>query len=246
MSLCYLNHDQFLYGEGLFETFPLHDGDLPFFKDHWERLFKSCKILNYPFAFDGQEVKETLIQSAQQSKKQETIVRLTYQISSQNPTLFYQLVPARISPPSWSLLPKAIVPIPNAAHKTTNRHLYKSILEEAESQGFSDALLVTPEGEILETTRANVFVVLRGELHTPKLNGKLLPGVMRNQAIKQAQRLGVSVVEKELRIKDLTDAEEVFVTNSVIGILSVIEIEGVWKGEENSGLLSNKFELNGL
>jgi para-aminobenzoate synthetase / 4-amino-4-deoxychorismate lyase len=83
-------------------------------------------------------------------------------------------------------------------------------------------LLVDANGDVLETDRGNVFAVIGGILHTPPLDGRLLPGIVRAAVLRLAAEEGLGVKEAPLTVDAVLDAaEEVFVTNSVGGVVGV-------------------------
>lgn len=110
------------------------------------------------------------------------------------------------------------------AHKWADRRL----LERLESEASPAApLLVDDDGAVLETTRANLFLVLAdGRLATPPLDGRVLPGVARGRAIEMARELGVEVAEEVVSSADVASAREAFVTGSVRGVEPVQSIDG--------------------
>jgi len=85
----------------------------------------------------------------------------------------------------------------------------------------ADLLLVDEDDHLLETGRGNLFVVRDGEVATPPLDGRILPGVTRSIVLDQLSNLGVGISERPLRISDLSEAAEVFATNSIGGVRAV-------------------------
>ncbi len=85
-------------------------------------------------------------------------------------------------------------------------------------------LCVTPEGLICESTRANIFLVVRGTLLTPGVDGPLLEGVMRGVVIDQARLAGIEVREAPVPLEAIGCADEAFLTNSVRGIVPVARL----------------------
>jgi branched-chain amino acid aminotransferase len=94
-------------------------------------------------------------------------------------------------------------------------------LRWAQSLGADEAVMANTRGELCESTTANVFVVLHGELVTPPLSSGCLPGVTRD--ILLAHGIGV---ERDLPIGVLVEVEEAFLTNSLRGVLPVHSIDG--------------------
>lgn len=108
-------------------------------------------------------------------------------------------------------------------HKTTSYLAHLLARQEAQAAGCDDALWLDGSGQILETAGANIFVVDRsGAVLTPPATLGLLPGVVRGAILREFPGARESVVTDSA----LTDAAEVFITNSLIGILPVVAVDG--------------------
>jgi para-aminobenzoate synthetase/4-amino-4-deoxychorismate lyase len=116
-----------------------------------------------------------------------------------------------------SLVPIA-VPGGLGAHKWADRRLLEGAAAELAGDRPALPLIVDGDGTVLEADRANVFAVRDGALVTPPLDGRILPGVARAQAIEIAGELGIPVAERPLTADDLGAADELFLTGSVRGI----------------------------
>lgn len=99
------------------------------------------------------------------------------------------------------------------AHKLVDRAWLDEI-DAATGNGVR-ALLVAPTGALLETTRANVFVLRGGVIATPPLDGSILPGVTRAVLLERAQRAEISAHELPLTLADLRDADAVLLSSSL-------------------------------
>lgn len=93
--------------------------------------------------------------------------------------------------------------------------------------GFDDVLLVDADGAVLEGGRTNVFVVLDDGVHTPPLDGRILPGTARARVVDDLIADGIPVHQRPLTLADVAAAGEVFVTNALRGVVSVREVDGV-------------------
>jgi 4-amino-4-deoxychorismate lyase len=104
----------------------------------------------------------------------------------------------------------------------------EQVLARAEWQdpGIADALMYSSTGILVSGTRTNVFIVRNSELQTPRLDRCGVAGVMRRAVMQVAAAAGVASHECVLRAADLQGAEEIFVTNSLIGIHPVRELDG--------------------
>ncbi|MBC7289278.1 MAG: aminotransferase class IV [Armatimonadetes bacterium] len=89
----------------------------------------------------------------------------------------------------------------------------------ARSRGAEEALLLNVHGRVCEGSVSNVFAVIGGRLLTPPLSEGLLPGITRALVMELAKSEGLEVIEQPLGLADLTTADEVFLTNSLMGFL---------------------------
>jgi para-aminobenzoate synthetase/4-amino-4-deoxychorismate lyase len=140
-----------------------------------------------------------------------------------NGSLGTAAVTAKVDPedifPSWEraiALRPFVVPGGLGGHKWADRDGL-AWTEAGEAKGALPLVLDAGE-EVLEASRANVFVVEHGALLTPVADGRILPGVARARAIETAGSLGIEVREAPLDIERLIAAGEAFLTGSVRGI----------------------------
>jgi para-aminobenzoate synthetase / 4-amino-4-deoxychorismate lyase len=111
----------------------------------------------------------------------------------------------------------------SGAHKWADRRW----LEDAEQQlGPEVPLLVDADGQVLEAGRANLFIVRDGALATPPVDGRILPGTARAATLGIAADLGIEAVERPLRLEELREADEVFLTSSVRGLRPARWLDG--------------------
>jgi para-aminobenzoate synthetase/4-amino-4-deoxychorismate lyase len=105
-----------------------------------------------------------------------------------------------------------------------------------------DRLLVDTDGSVLETGRASIFLVRDDGVHTPPLDGRILPGTERARAIERLRAAGIPVHQHRLTTADLAAASEVFVTNALRGTVPVLEVPGVgtWPAGPIAGLLRDR------
>jgi branched-subunit amino acid aminotransferase/4-amino-4-deoxychorismate lyase len=129
------------------------------------------------------------------------------------------LSPAHLTVERWLSAP------PLAGHKTLGRSAWDLAREGARSAGFDDALLVDKQGNLLETSIANVFVLSDGVARTPIAPARCLPGVMRGWLLDHLGRAGLSVEACELTIDDLAVADEIWLSNAVIGLRRVASVD---------------------
>ena len=121
---------------------------------------------------------------------------------------------------TWRLTPQ-IVPGGLGQHKWIDRSILGPV------SGPIDPLLIDTDGSVLESGRANVFVVLDDGVHTPPLDGRILPGTARARIIEQLTAAGIPVLQRRLTTDDFTRASEVFVSNTLRGVVPVTAVDGI-------------------
>ena len=94
---------------------------------------------------------------------------------------------------------------------------------EAESQGYDDSLMLDYRGYVAEATGANIFFVKDEELHTP-IADCFLNGITRQTIITIARENGIIVHEKRIKLEDLKDYSECFVTGTAAEVTPVNQI----------------------
>jgi branched-subunit amino acid aminotransferase/4-amino-4-deoxychorismate lyase len=93
--------------------------------------------------------------------------------------------------------------------------------EEAQSRDFDEAVVLNERGEIVSATTANLFWAKNGTLHTPALSSGALAGITRECVIDIANKHFIPLLEGIYEMPDLTDADEIFLTSSSLGIAPV-------------------------
>src|SRR5262249_53786747 len=111
-------------------------------------------------------------------------------------------------------------------HKWLDRRMLTALADSVTLDPDEQLLIEDADGAVLETDRANVFAVIDGVLHTPRADGRLLPGVTRDAVLRAARVDGLGVSVTRLTVSRLQAASEVFVTNSVSGVRPVRSITG--------------------
>lgn len=122
---------------------------------------------------------------------------------------------------AWTLVPRT-VPGGMGAHKWVDRRPLQH-----DGPLHHDLLLVDDDGSVLETSRASVFVVHDDAVLTPPVDGRILPGTARERVVELLRDAAVPVFQRRLTIDDVARASEVFVTNSLRGVVPVTSCHGV-------------------
>jgi branched-chain amino acid aminotransferase len=113
-------------------------------------------------------------------------------------------------------------------------HYFRAKLETSAIDPEAFALLMGTDGFLTEGTGANVFTVRKGVLHTPTTRN-ILEGISRAVVIRLARELAIPVVESDMTLFDLYNAEEAFWTTSSYCILPMSRVNHVPVGKELPG-----------
>ena len=101
------------------------------------------------------------------------------------------------------------------------------MLREAQSKGFTNALVADAVGNVAETATSNVFMVKDGEVFTPAHNGTFLNGITRQRHIGLLRDAGKQVHEKTLTFDDFRDADEIFMSGNLAKVTPVTQFDDV-------------------
>jgi branched-chain amino acid aminotransferase len=112
---------------------------------------------------------------------------------------------------------------------------------EAAAKGAEEALWFTTENLLAEACFCNVFLVRSGGVLTPPLDTPVLPGIVREAVMELCQAAGIACDDKgPLTIRDLLEAEEIFLTSAVSGIRPVVRVERHAVGDEKPGAITRR------
>ena len=233
----------FLYGDGLFETMRTFGGKVFQWAEHWARLAESAGLLRMPLAVPADEPGAVAEELIRRNGLAEAVVRVALSrgpggrglglVEPERPTL---LIQARaLDPMPEDMYRRGLDLIvasarqnansPLARHKTANYLLCLLARQEARDAKRQEALILNQMGQVCEASAANLFWVEGGELMTPAVDCGLLPCVTRASVLRIAGRLGIESAEVAAPVSRLFDAEEAFLTNSVMGVMPVRRLD---------------------
>lgn len=230
------NDRGFCYGDGLFETALLTNGHVRFLDAHLRRLTAGCERLGISPPDRGILLDEIarVTRSLRSGILKITITRGAggrgYRPPANlPPTRVVALYAAPESIRSDVSLRWCKTRLGRNALLAGIKHLNRleQVLAQAEWQdpAIDEGLMLDTEGELVCGSASNIFLVRDGALVTPDLRFCGVRGVMREQVLQAAPQIGVAAVEEPLWPHDVDSASEVFLTNAVRGIQSVISLD---------------------
>ena len=217
----------FMAGHGLFETIKVRRGRPVFLEEHVARLERGAKELE--LSVSG-ELRARCQLAIDANGLEAGVLKL---VVFQNDSWTGELILARtfVYPEAqggsgWSLklFSDERVGGRNAELKTLNYLKNSRARAAAKAAGFDEALFVSQTGVVLEGATTNVFLVKDGVVYTPALNAGILPGIARAVVLRELGEKGA----REIAVTEvmLDRAEEIFVTNSLVGVMPVAKLEG--------------------
>lgn len=247
----------FLHGAGLFETMRAENGKIFRLEAHLARLMRSAGELLLPIERSGLPSAgdfETLLQRNNLKKAR---VRLTVTSGTvltageaDRPNLTVCVTTSGETGYSEELYATGVSVMisrfrqspsdPVAGHKTTNYLPRLVALRAAQAQRCAEALWFTTENLLAEGSISNVFVVKDGLVATPRLETPVLPGITRAAILELCRAASIRAEERAIRINDVLDADEVFLTNSAMQVMPVCRVERADVGDGQPGPITRQ------
>ncbi len=227
-----------LYGDGLFETIAVCDGMPQLWERHMQRLALGCGRLDIGMPDTELLLGETLQVAGNMPRAVVKIIVTSgrsargYRRRSENPVT--RIVQGRPWPDypgnnarsgvvtCWCQTRLARQPR-LAGMKHLNR-LEQVLARNEWRDEYAEGLMCDTEGLAIEGTMTNLFVVSGGTLITPDLSQSGVAGVMRAEVLEQASRLGIDTRIQPVPVGMVEAANEIFLTNSLIGIWPVARL----------------------
>lgn len=244
VSVSVMDHG-FLYGMGLFETFRTYGGEAFLLQQHLERMQHSCSQLGIEVQLDEQQIKQLIAELLACNQLDDAYIR--YSISAGEAPLGLPAEPYRqpqqfiyMKPlPPYNMvtelegrtLQKLRLPrnTPEGAVRLKSFHYMNNILAKQELLSYpwcqdSEGLFFTEHGYAAEGIVSNLFILKEGRCCTPHLDTGILPGVTRAFVLQLAQQQGYQVEQGFYSFKELLQADELFMTNSIQEMIPVIQV----------------------
>jgi branched-subunit amino acid aminotransferase/4-amino-4-deoxychorismate lyase len=99
--------------------------------------------------------------------------------------------------------------------------------ELARAEDADEAVRLDDDGNVIECATSNIFVVSDGEVSTPSTDDGALPGIVRARVLALCDKLGLTSRVRDLTVRDLRGADELFVTSLFRGVVHVTRLDGV-------------------
>ena len=224
--------DGYSFGLGLFETILLYKGKPVFLDEHLARINKSITDLElkieklkkdevFQYLNNNKNTPEYEVLKIVLSEKNRLFLKREYTYTEKDYQKGFSLNISKVRRNESSIF---------TFHKTLNYG--DNILEKRKSKklGYDEPIFLNSKNQITEGATSNIFVVVENKIYTPKLSCGLLNGIVREYIISN-----YDIIESEIDLEFLDNADEIFLTNSLFGIMPVNNLEKkVFKSQEIS------------
>lgn len=222
------------FGIGLFETIKVTDK--PEYLDlHMDRLFNSIKELELNIDYDRSFLEEEILRYINDNKVIDKAFRVTvfengYNFSTRDITYNEQTYKKgfklNISPirRGDSIINR---------HKTTNYFENIYTKKFANQNGFDDGIFLDTNQIILECSMSNIFFIKDKTIYTPSSELSILNGTMKKRIKDICGELNIKLKEAKINISQINSYDFVFISNSLMGIMKVTQIDDVMFEDEN-------------
>jgi branched-chain amino acid aminotransferase len=247
-------------GDAVWEGLRVYGGRIFQLDAHLDRLFASAHALAYAETPTREQVKTAIFETLKANKMRDGVwIRLTLTrgrkiISGMDPRL-NQFGPCLIVLPEWKppIYDKAGIRLITSSirrnspqcidSKIHHTNLINNILAKIEANlaGVDDAIMLDLYGYVSETNATNVFLVKRGTLLTPHADS-CLPGITRGVVMEIAHAAGIPVVERNISMTEVYNADEMFTTGTAGELVPVIEVDGRRIGSQAGGPVTRRLQ----
>ena len=251
----------FLYGYGLFETMRAYNGRIFRLDSHLTRLRCSAESIGLAHTIltteEGkQSLKAACLATLEANELKDARIRLTVSAGEGDMTPDI----STCSSPTVLISARSLAPLPPEKYGTGFKAAISFLRRNSQSPlsrlkstcymenvlarmtaraaGYDEAILLNEQGYLAEGSTTNVFLVSHGELITPGFESGVLPGITRDAVLEIARTSNIKATERWVELNELIEAQEAFVTNSILELMPLVSVEGRLIGTGRPGKLT--------
>ena len=253
----------FLYGYGLFETMRAYNGHIFRLDSHVTRLRCSAESIGLAHSIltteqGKQSLKAACVETLEANKLKDARLRLTVSAGEGDMTPD----PSTCSSPTILIIARNLTPLPPEKYETGFKAVLSSLRRNSQSPlsrlkstcymenilartaaravGCDESIFLNEQGYLAEGSTTNIFLVRHGELVTPCFESGVLPGITRDVVLEIARTSRLKATERWVQLNELVEAEEVFVTNSILELMPLTWFDGNPIGTAKPGHLTKE------
>ena len=228
-----LDNRAFNYGDGFFETVKIINSNTFNFSIHYLRIIESCSILSLDFNNTEQELTKIIETLIVKNNIINGTVKLHFSRDSKGKYMpfssevnllivtnkgegFNVAKPVKLCFYTDEIKTKNKL----STIKSCNALVYVLSSIYARENNFENAILFNTDNNVIECSNSNIFIVKEDIIYTPALSDGCVSGAMRGWVLNNE-----TVVETSLSKKEILNADEIFITNAVSGIIPIKRVE---------------------
>ena len=237
-----------LYGDGFFETLVMMQGKIPLLELHFQRIAFTVSLLRgeLPVDFTAEKLSASIHDLATANGLTNARIRVQFIRSGDGlylpnqRTFDYVIQTSSLDRNSYEVntvsrigvIPDFVKPISTLSQiKSTSAQWYVLGAQLAQEKGWEEMLLLNNNGLVAEALSSNVFIVKGDKVFTPFVADGGVDGVMRKFLLQNFPEL---MEERSIKVEDVLQADELWLTNAVRGLQSVTSFEGKVYGNKKA------------
>lgn len=232
------------YGDGIFETIRVFEGQTPFWPLHWERLSKGLALLgfNIPHEWTESYFEQEIARTSPRNARIRLMVWRAsgglYLPQNDSPQFLITAEPLQSGAFEWDgaglevcLCETVRLPVDSLSGvKSLNGARYVAAAREARAKNADDAIVLNAHGRVCEATGSNVIWLVGDIVFVPPPFDGQINGTFQKMLCTLLHTEGWELREKPCYVEDISGADEVLLTNAVKGIRWVRKFEGTEYG----------------
>ena len=229
-------NDGIKYGKGLFETIKVVERKPVYLEDHIERLENSMNFLG----INMKNIRENIKAEIENIDLDTDCLRIMVLDNNGDYDLFINTRNTDYSNQKFTkgLKLKVLNQLrdknnPLVYHKTNNYLLNDYLHKELLKEGFDEGIFLNQDGNVTEGTYTNLFFIQENTFITPPVADGMLPGIFRKKLIEFLETNGYNILEKSIKLNNLQDMDCCFVTNSLMEMRFVKQIDEIMFSKNN-------------
>lgn len=230
------NNRAFKYGDGIFETIKVENLNIRFLEDHYFRLMASMRMLRMeiPMEFTMDFLEQEIVKTVMQNNLENARVRVSvyredgglYTPKSNKINFIIEASELNVDVKDSYVLELFkdyfVYSGLLSTVKTTNRLVNVLASIYAEENAVDNCILLNDKKQVVEVMNGNIFLVVGNTIKTPAITDGCVKGIIRKKIIEIiAEHPVYTIEETQISPFEIQKADEVFITNSIVGIQPV-------------------------
>ncbi len=227
----------FRYGDGLFESIRVTEGNMPLRDFHFDRLFSSMAMLGFdsPPDFSRNTLLSRILDLCQRNNCHDAcrvrliVFRGAGTMNDVQDNLANYIIQAEELPEKQLRMNDAGLELDLfsgirktcdsfSSIKSNNYMLFSLAARQARLRNLDDAFILNIHDRLCEATVSNVFAIRDKTIYTPPLSEGCIAGVMRRWVQELLRKQNILCRETPLTVEMIKQCDEIFLTNAIFGI----------------------------